>query len=143
VHERTWRAVRATTQYKLQELSEEDASRCWRVTATVGRVSPFLSYSEETVGELHVFKGGSEAHKAYAKPHTAKHHLDDDRSLRPARGPLLLRRPGLSSEGTEQAHIVPLFETIDDLKALAGIMDLPAGDAGLSQAGRQPRACRR
>lgn len=88
-------------------------------------ISPFHAYSEETEGEFAVFRTAAQAHARFGQkviPHSiismAKSVSD---MLEVA---LLLKEFGLvSSAGTSALTIVPLFETIEDLRICGEIMD--------------------
>jgi phosphoenolpyruvate carboxylase len=87
-------------------------------------ISPFLVYSDETTGELGVLSAAAAIHKIYGKGaiRTAIISKTDSVSdmLELA---LLLKEAGLIRTGEASLHIVPLFETIDDLRNCVGVMD--------------------
>ena len=129
VHERTiaelLEAVTPGTNYL--DLSESDR------VAVLGReletarplVSPFVTYGEETQSELAVFRMAVEVKKQYgdAAIHTSIISMAESVSdlLELA---VLLKEVGLvRPDGSSAVTLVPLFETIDDLRASAGIMD--------------------
>ena len=87
--------------------------------------SPYIDYSEETQTELAVFRGAVAAQKRYGHKiiHTSIISMSESVSdlLELA---VLLKEVGLiDREGTAAVNLVPLFETIGDLQACAGIMD--------------------
>ena len=87
--------------------------------------SPFLGYSDETKTELGVFRMAVEAQKKYGHKiiHTSIISMSESVSdlLELA---VLLKEVGLiDHEGNAAVNLVPLFETIDDLRACSGIMD--------------------
>ena len=128
VHERTvaelLEAVAPGTDY----LSLDEAAR----TALLDReldtrrplLSPFVGYSEETERELDVFRAAAAARKRYGPDiiHTAIISMAQSVSdlLELA---VLLKAVGLvDHEGRSSVNLVPLFETIGDLRACADIM---------------------
>ncbi|MBB5048571.1 phosphoenolpyruvate carboxylase [Rhodopseudomonas rhenobacensis] len=88
-------------------------------------VSPFVRYGEETLGELAVFRTAAEAHAAFG------HTVISQCIISMCKGVsdmlevvLLLKEVGLVDHaGRSAINVVPLFETIEDLQAAAGIMD--------------------
>ncbi|MBV9562694.1 MAG: phosphoenolpyruvate carboxylase [Bradyrhizobium sp.] len=87
--------------------------------------SSFIKYSEETLGELAVFHAAAEAHARFG------HDVIPQCIISMCKGvsdmlevALLLKEVGLiDPSGRSAINIVPLFETIEDLQAAAGIMD--------------------
>ncbi len=87
-------------------------------------LSPFMTYSDETERELEVFRAAVAARARYGPDiiHTAIISMAESVSdlLELA---LLLKAVGLvDHQGRSSVNLVPLFETIDDLRACAGIM---------------------
>ncbi|MBV8664027.1 MAG: phosphoenolpyruvate carboxylase, partial [Hyphomicrobiales bacterium] len=88
-------------------------------------VSPFVAYSEESAGELAVFRTAAAIRRTYG-PDSIRTSI-----ISKAQGvsdmlelALLLKEVGLvGADGRAQVNIVPLFETIDDLRACVGVMD--------------------
>jgi len=88
-------------------------------------VSPFVAYSEETQGELAIFRTAAWIHKTYG-PKAIRTSI-----ISKAQGvsdmlelALLLKEVGLvTASGRSALNLVPLFETIDDLRACVGVMD--------------------
>ncbi|WP_454915074.1 phosphoenolpyruvate carboxylase [Xanthobacter sediminis] len=87
--------------------------------------SPFVDYSDETRGELDIFRAAAAAHRSLgplAIPNAIISKAESVSDLLEVA--LLLKEVGLvSADGTSAVNIIPLFETIDDLKACAGVMD--------------------
>ena len=88
-------------------------------------ISPFLSYSDETRSELAVFRMAVEAQQRYGHKiiHTSIISMSESVSdlLELA---VLLKEVGLvDRDMTAMVNLVPLFETIDDLRACGAIMD--------------------
>src|SRR5262249_22818468 len=129
VHERTvaelFEAAAPGTSYA--GLSEDDRVALLTRELETARplVSPFLPYSEETVGELNVFKAIAEAHTAYGEAAIAQSIISMTTGASDLlEVALLLKEAGLvDAKGQSKLNIVPLFETIDDLRHSAGIMD--------------------
>jgi phosphoenolpyruvate carboxylase len=88
-------------------------------------VSPFLSYGDETVGELAVFKAVADAQRTYGEGAISQCIISMTRGASDLlEVALLLKEAGLiSAQGQSKLNIVPLFETIDDLRHCAAIMD--------------------
>lgn len=88
-------------------------------------ISPFIAYSEETTGELDVFRTAADAHNRFG-PSVIRHSIISMAKtvsdlLEVA---LLLKEAGLVSPGGASAlTIVPLFETIEDLRDCGAVMD--------------------
>lgn len=128
VHERTvaelFEAVAPGTKYLELDESRRVALLDKELDTARPLVSPFLEYSEETEKELAVFRGAVAAQKRYGHKiiHTAIISMAESVSdlLELA---LLLKQVGLvDGDGNAAVNLVPLFETIDDLRACAGIM---------------------
>ena len=88
-------------------------------------MSPFLAYSEETRSELAVFQEAAEAHRLLgpdALPNCIVSRTEGASDLLEAA--LLLREAGLlrPRENALAMNLVPLFETIQDLRNCGGIM---------------------
>ena len=88
-------------------------------------VSPFLSFSEETRSELAIFRTAAELRGAFGPQiiHTAIISMAQSVSdlLELA---VLLKEAGLAgADGRSGIDIVPLFETIGDLRSCARVMD--------------------
>jgi len=89
--------------------------------------SPYLSYSEETRGELAIFFAARELRQRYgaaALPNCIISKTDGVSDLLELA--LLLKEAGLLLPGTQpqlDVNIIPLFETIEDLQKSAATMD--------------------
>src|SRR5581483_4807460 len=89
--------------------------------------SPFLTYSAQTQKELRILDTGAEAQRRYgvqALPSTIISNSNEVSDILEAA--LLLKESGLLRPGPEPQlamNIVPLFETIADLRSCAGVMD--------------------
>ena len=87
--------------------------------------SPFLTYGEETEGELDILRAAAAAQAALGEaaiPHCIISKTEGVSDMLEAA--LLLKEVGLvRADGTSAIHVVPLFETIDDLRACADVME--------------------
>jgi phosphoenolpyruvate carboxylase len=88
--------------------------------------SPFLSYSAETASELAILRATAEAHRRYG-PESVSHYVISQTAgvsdiLETA---VLLKEAGLlrPRDGALDLDIVPLFETIEDLRNCSIVMD--------------------
>ena len=129
VHERVVAELFASTgspgylslneEQRVAKLSEELAT-------TRPLVSPFLRYSDETESELAIGRAARELQHAYGKevlPHYIISKTDSASDLLEVM--LLLREAGLMRPGDEPTiamRVIPLFETIDDLRRSADVM---------------------
>jgi phosphoenolpyruvate carboxylase len=88
-------------------------------------VSPFLAYSEETRGELDVFRTAAEIRRVYGKDAIRTSIISKTQGVSDMLElALLLKEVGLvTADGRSDVHIAPLFETIDDLRNCVGVMD--------------------
>jgi phosphoenolpyruvate carboxylase len=88
-------------------------------------VSPYQTYSEETLSELDIFRAIKEAHRKYGPESVPNCIISKAASVSDLlEVALLLKEVGLLSQqdGTLDVNIIPLFETIDDLRAGPAIM---------------------
>jgi phosphoenolpyruvate carboxylase len=87
--------------------------------------SRFVKYSDETVGELAVFHAVAEAHAKFGADVIPQCIISMCKGMSDMlEVALLLKEAGLvDPSGRSALNIVPLFETIEDLQASAGIMD--------------------
>ena len=89
-------------------------------------VSPFTRYSDETESELAIVRAARELQRSYgaqALPHYIISKTDSPSDLLEVM--LLLREGGLMKPGDEPSiamRVIPLFETIDDLRRSAEVM---------------------
>lgn len=129
VHERTiaelFETVAPGTNYRT--LSEQD-----RITLLVRElatarplVSPFAAYGEETRGELAVLRAAADAHATFGEaviPQSIVSMTEGVSDLLEIA--VLLKEVGLiDPKGASRLNVVPLFETIDDLRQCADVMD--------------------
>ena len=88
-------------------------------------VSPFIAYSEETAGELGVFRAAEAIRKTYGPGAIRTSIISQTEAVSDMLElALLLKEVGLvGADGSAALHVVPLFETISDLRACVGVMD--------------------
>jgi phosphoenolpyruvate carboxylase len=87
--------------------------------------SAFVKYSEETLGELAVFRAAAEAHARFGTDVIHQCIISMCKGMSDMLElAVLLKEVGLiNPSGRSAINIVPLFETIEDLQASSGIMD--------------------
>ncbi|WP_454630348.1 phosphoenolpyruvate carboxylase [Bradyrhizobium cenepequi] len=87
--------------------------------------SPFVKYSEETQGELAVFRAAAEAHATFGSEVISQCIISMCKGMSDMlEVAVLLKEVGLiNPSGRSAINIVPLFETIEDLQASSAIMD--------------------
>ncbi len=128
VHERTVAELLAAAtpglDYKRMGEAERVQLLLRELTSPRPLLSPFIVYSEETSGELGIFKAAATIRGTYGPGaiRTAIISKTDSVSdmLELA---LLMKEVGLIRGGEASLHLVPLFETITDLRACVGVMD--------------------
>jgi phosphoenolpyruvate carboxylase len=88
-------------------------------------ISPFVTYSDETRGELAVFRAAAEAHALFGEQAIPQCIISMTRGASDMlEVALLLKEVGLvDPAGESRLNIVPLFETIDDLRHCSKVMD--------------------
>ena len=129
VHERTVAEILAAASPGVEYLELDEEARVALLLNELRSprplVSPFFSYSEETAGELALFRKAAEIRKTYG-PDAIRTSI-----ISKAQGvsdmlelALLLKEVGLvSADGRAEISLVPLFETIEDLRACVAVMD--------------------
>ena len=129
VHERTVAEILAAAEPGLdyRSLSETERVALLRRELVSPRplVSPFIAYSDETAGELGVFRAAAAIRKTYGPGAIRTSIISKADSVSDMLElALILKEVGLvSAEGTAALSLVPLFETIGDLRACVGVMD--------------------
>jgi len=129
VHQRTVADLLAAVDPDIDYLAMSEAERVKILTKELTRYRPLLrpywEYSEETAKELAIFKAAGEAHKKYGSRVITTSIISNTTSVSDMLElAILLKEAGLiMPEGTASVHIVPLFETIEDLRSCTGIMD--------------------
>ncbi len=130
VHERTVGEMFGLAEPGLDYLGLGEAQRVRLLLAELGSVRPlastFLAYSEETASELSILRATAAAHRRYG-PAAVPHYVISKATgvsdiLETA---ILLKEVGLlrPRDGALDVDIVPLFETIEDLRNCGGVMD--------------------
>ena len=91
--------------------------------------SPFIAYGEETQGELAILRAAAEARRLYGGRAIENAIISKAASVSDLLElAVLLKEVGLvRPDGTSEVNVVPLFETIADLRASAAIMDAAFG----------------
>lgn len=86
---------------------------------------PFHTYSEATAGEIEILKAARAAHDRYGRRAVATSIVSNTRGVSDLLGlAVLLKETGLvTPEGQSAIDVVPLFETIADLRNCVGVMD--------------------
>jgi len=129
VHERTvaelFAAAAPGTEYL--HLNEERRIELLRGELRSPRplVSPFVKYSEETTGELEILRAAARIRRTYGPGAIRTAIISKTQGVSDLLElALLLKEVGLvTATGRAEVNIVPLFETIDDLRACVGVMD--------------------
>ena len=88
-------------------------------------VSPFIQYGEETEGELAIFRAAAALRRKYGAGAIRTSIISKTDSVSDMLElALLLKEVGLvGADGSAALAVVPLFETIADLRACVGVMD--------------------
>ncbi len=129
VHERTVAEIIAAVEPGLdyRAMDEDQRIELLRRELVSPRplVSPYLAYGEETAGELAFFRVAAAIHAKYGKGAIRTSIISKTDSVSDMLElALLLKEAGLvTAAGATAIAIVPLFETINDLRACVGVMD--------------------
>ncbi len=129
VHERTVAEILAAVSPGLdyRSLNEDERVALLRQELVSPRplVSPFIAYGEETAGELALFRAAGTIRAKYGSGAIRTSIISNTDSVSDMLElALLLKEAGLvTAEGTSALALVPLFETIQDLRACVGVMD--------------------
>jgi phosphoenolpyruvate carboxylase len=93
--------------------------------STRSLVSHFVKYSDETMGELAVFRAAAEAHATFGHDAIPQCIISMCKGMSDMlEVAVLLKEVGLvNPSGRSAINVVPLFETIEDLQESSGIMD--------------------
>jgi phosphoenolpyruvate carboxylase len=87
-------------------------------------VSPFIAYGEETAGELALFRAARTIRAKYGPGAIRTSIISNTDSVSDMLElALLMKEVGLVAAGSTALALVPLFETIQDLRACVGVMD--------------------
>ncbi|MCL2657495.1 MAG: phosphoenolpyruvate carboxylase [Betaproteobacteria bacterium] len=130
VHERTVAELFAAANPEIDYLALDEEARIallsTELTTPRPLASPFIQYSEETVGELAIFRMAAEAHRLYGPACIANAIISKTDGVSDMLElALLLKEVGLlrPHERALDVNIIPLFETIADLQAASCTMD--------------------
>jgi phosphoenolpyruvate carboxylase len=130
VHERTVGEMLRVVQPGLDYSSLGEHERVCLLLSELGTARPlgsaFLPYSDETKSELAILTATAEAHRRYGRqavPHYVISKTTDVSDI--LETAVLLKEVGLlrPREGALDLDIVPLFETIEDLRHCGDVMD--------------------
>ena len=110
------------------DLPEPERTALLRRELTSARplASPFLTYSERTASELKILGEAAHAHRRYGKPAVPNYVISKTDGVSDLlETAMLLKEAGLlrPRDGELDVNIVPLFETIADLRNSGRIMD--------------------
>jgi phosphoenolpyruvate carboxylase len=129
VHERTVAELLDTATPGMSYLALNEEARIALLSSELRNPRPltssFVKYSEETLGELALFHAAAEAHAKFGADVIPQCIISMCKGMSDMlEVALLLKEAGLvDPSGRSAINIVPLFETIEDLQASAGIMD--------------------
>ena len=129
VHERVVAELFAGVQPGLAYLELDEEQRIALLLGELASprllVSPYATYSEETASELDIFRAVREAHAKYGRESVTNCIISKAASVSDLlEVALLLKEVGLLRQDKLEVdvNIIPLFETIDDLRAGPAIM---------------------
>lgn len=129
VHERTVAELIDAAMPGMSYLALNEEARVALLTSELRNsrplTSPFVKYSEETLGELALFHAAAEAHAKFGSDSIPQCIISMCKGMSDMlEVALLLKEAGLiHPSGRSAINIVPLFETIEDLQDSSGIMD--------------------
>ncbi|MGJ5204405.1 phosphoenolpyruvate carboxylase [Bradyrhizobium sp. HKCCYLR20261] len=129
VHERTVAELIDTAMPGMSYLALSEDARVSLLVSELRNarplVSQFVKYSDETIGELDLFRAAAEAHATFGADVISQCIISMCKGMSDMlEVALLLKEVGLiDPSGRCGVNIVPLFETIEDLQASSGIMD--------------------
>jgi phosphoenolpyruvate carboxylase len=129
VHERVIAELLTQARPGVDYLALDEAARCTLLLEELQSprllVSPFEAYSEETASELAILRETKRAHLTYGRDAVTNYIISKAASVSDLlEVAVLLKEAGLlhPTLGTLDVNIIPLFETIDDLRAGPSIM---------------------
>ncbi len=129
VHERTVAEIFAAASPGLDYRAMSEAERIELLRRELRSprplVSPYIAYSDETAGELSVFRAAAAIRRTYGAGAILTSIISQtDNVSDMLELALILKEVGLvSPDGRASLYVVPLFETISDLRACVGVMD--------------------
>ncbi len=134
VHERAIGEMLGQVQPSLDYQQIDEAERIRLLLAELATARPltsvFLRYSDETASELAILNAAAEAHRRYGPKSVPQYVISKATSVSDIlETAVLLKEAGLlrPRDGAVDVDIVPLFETIDDLRNCGGVMDALLG----------------
>ncbi len=129
VHERTiaelFEAAEPGTKYVERSEEERVALLVKELSSVRTLASPFFSYSDETRKELNVFRAAVETRATFGNEVIRTSIISQSQSVSDLLElAVLLKEVGLiTADGKSEIDIVPLFETIGDLRRCADVME--------------------
>src|SRR5438105_12842113 len=108
--------------------------------------SPFLSYSAETESEVAILRATAEAHRCYGAASVPHYVISKTTGVSDIlETAVLLKEAGLlrPRDGALDLDIVPLFETIEDLRNCSSVMDELLDHPNMRACWKVAAACRR
>jgi phosphoenolpyruvate carboxylase len=129
VHERTVAELFAAATPGVEYLALDEEARVALLLSELRSprplVSPFFAYSEETAGELALFRTAAAIRKTYGPDAIRTSIISKTQGVSDMLElALLLKEVGLvGADGRAALNMVPLFETIEDLRACVEVMD--------------------
>jgi phosphoenolpyruvate carboxylase len=134
VHERTVAELLETAAPGTGYLARDEAGRIALLRAEIVSARPlysrYIEYSEATTGEIAIVREAAEAHRRYGAASVPNYVISKANGVSDVlEVALLLKEAGLlrPHEGALDVNIVPLFETIDDLRLCSTVMDVLLG----------------
>ena len=118
-------AVAPGTDYHAKAENDRIALLTDELTATRPMLRPFWTYSEETEKELAILRAAADGHRRYGRRAIPTAIISNTQSVSDLLElAVLLKEVGLvTPDGHSAVNIVPLFETIHDLRNCIDIMD--------------------
>ncbi|WP_341675834.1 phosphoenolpyruvate carboxylase [Niveibacterium sp. SC-1] len=130
VHERTVAELLAAVRPGVNYLEMDEATRIATLVDELASSRPlgssYIQYSDETIGELAIFRAAAEAHVLYGQGCVTNAIISKTDGVSDMLElAVLLKEVGLlrPHEQKLDVNIIPLFETIGDLQASSGAMD--------------------
>jgi phosphoenolpyruvate carboxylase len=129
VHERTVAELFAAAEPGVEYLKLDEDARIAllrkELVSPRPLLLPFHAYSEETAGELAIFRAAAKIKSTYGDAAIVTSIISKCQGVSDLLElALLLKEVGLvDASGKSRINMVPLFETIDDLRACVGVMD--------------------
>ncbi len=127
VHENTVAELLKVARVEADYLALDEMARIALLTREIANPRPLLigdaTYSAETLGELDIFRAAREVRRRYGCHAVVNSIISKTESVSDLLEVALLQKEcGLAIEGKATLAIIPLFETIADLRAAARVM---------------------